>query len=144
MRIALIQLGYDDREPVSDRVTRAADLVRAQAGHDLVVLPELWAPGGFSYKEWDKRAETVDGLIASAMSAAARDAGVTLHAGSIIERPAGGERGPEGKDLWNTSLVFAADGGAGRDLPQDPPFRLWTGRTVADGGRGRLVAGRCA
>ena len=110
MRIALIQLGYDDQEPVSDRVTRAADLVRAQAGHDLVVLPELWAPGGFAYREWDKRAEPVDGPIASAMSAAARDAGVTLHAGSIIERPAGGERGPEGKDLWNTSLVFAADG----------------------------------
>ncbi len=110
MRIALIQLGYDDREPVSDRVTRAADLVRAQAGHDLVVLPELWAPGGFSYQEWDKRAEPVDGPIALAMSAAARDAGVTLHAGSIIERPAGGERGPEGKNLWNTSLVFASDG----------------------------------
>ena len=110
MRIALIQLGYDDREPVFDRVTRAANLVRAQAGHDLVVLPELWAPGGFSYKQWDKRAEPVDGPIALAMSAAARDAAVTLHAGSIIERPAGGERGPEGKNLWNTSLVFASDG----------------------------------
>jgi predicted amidohydrolase len=44
------------------------------------------------------------------MSAAARDAGVMLHAGSIVERPADGERGPEGKDLWNTSLVFGADG----------------------------------
>jgi len=110
MRIALIQLGYDDREPVSDRVTRAADLVRAQTGHDLVVLPELWAPGGFAYREWDKRAEPVDGPIASAMSAAARDAEVMLHAGSIIERPVDGERGPEGKDLWNTSLVFASDG----------------------------------
>ncbi len=110
MRIAVIQLGYDDQEPVSDRVTRAADLVREQAGHDLVVLPELWAPGGFSYKEWGKRAEPVDGPIASAMSEAARDASVMLHAGSIIERPAGGAHGPEGKDLWNTSLVFAADG----------------------------------
>jgi predicted amidohydrolase len=110
MRIAVIQLGYDDREPVADRVTRAADLVSRQAGHDLVVLPELWAPGGFSYKKWDQRAETVDGPIASAMSVAARDAGVMLHAGSIVERPAGGARGPEGKDLWNTSLVFAADG----------------------------------
>ena len=110
MRIAVIQLGYDDREPVADRVTRAAGLVRAQAGHDLVVLPELWAPGGFSYQEWDARAEPVDGPIASAMSAAARDAGVMLHAGSIVERPVDGERGPEGKALWNTSLVFAADG----------------------------------
>jgi predicted amidohydrolase len=110
MRIALIQLGYDDREPVDDRVTRAADLVRGQAGHDLVVLPELWAPGGFSYKRWEERAEPIDGPVASAMSAAARDAGVMLHAGSIVERPADGAPGPEGKHLWNTSLVFAADG----------------------------------
>jgi len=110
MRIAVIQLGYDDREPVVDRVTRAAGLVRGLAGHDLVVLPELWAPGGFSYERWDERAESVDGPVASVMSAAARDAGVMLHAGSIVERPAGVPRGLEGKHLWNTSLVFAADG----------------------------------
>jgi predicted amidohydrolase len=110
MRIAVIQIGYDDREPVSERVGRVADVVRGQAGHDLVVLPELWAPGGFSYRHWADRAEPVDGPIASAMSAAARDAAVMLHSGSIIERPADGARGPEGKDLWNTSLVFAADG----------------------------------
>ena len=110
MRIAVIQLGYDDGEPVAERVTRAADLVRAQVGHDLVVLPELWAPGGFSYQSWAERAEAVDGPVASAMSAAAKDAEVMLHAGSIIERPADGVRGPEGKELWNTSLVFAADG----------------------------------
>ena len=110
MRIAVIQLGYDDAEPVVDRVVRAADLVRAQAGHDLVVLPELWAPGGFSYKLWEDRAEPVDGPVASVMSAAARDAGVMLHAGSIVERPSADARGPEGKHLWNTSLVFAADG----------------------------------
>jgi predicted amidohydrolase len=110
MRIALIQLGYDDEEPVADRVTRVADLVRDQAGHDLVVLPELWAPGGFAYQEWAGRAEPIDGPVASAMSAAARDAGAMVHAGSIVERPADGVHGPEGKDLWNTSLVFAADG----------------------------------
>lgn len=110
MRIAVIQLGYDDQEPVADRVIRAAALVRAQAGHDLVVLPELWAPGGFSYQRWDERAEPVDGPVASAMSAAARDAAVMLHAGSIVERQADGAPGPEGKHLWNTSLVFSADG----------------------------------
>ena len=110
MRIAVIQLGYDDREPIADKVARVADLVRAQSGHDLVVLPELWAPGGFAYQRWDECAEPVDGPIASAMSAAARNAGVMLHAGSIVERPADGLSGPEGKHLWNTSLVFAADG----------------------------------
>jgi predicted amidohydrolase len=110
VRITLIQLGYDDAAPVAERTARAADLVRAQRGCDLVVLPELWAPGGFDYRAWSERAEPVDGPTAKAMGAAARDAGVTLHAGSIVERPPGGERGPEGKDLWNTSLVFGADG----------------------------------
>jgi predicted amidohydrolase len=110
MRIAVIQLGYDDREPVADRVARVADLVRDQAGHDLVVLPELWAPGGFSYQQWPERAEPIGGPVSSAMSAAARDAGVMLHAGSIVERSADGAHGPEGRDLWNTSLVFDPEG----------------------------------
>ena len=110
MRVAVLQVGYGDDEPMAERITRVADLVRAQAGHDLVVLPELWAPGGFSYREWDARAQPVDGSIGSAMSAAARDAGVLLHAGSIVERPASGEVGPDGHGLWNTSLVYAADG----------------------------------
>jgi predicted amidohydrolase len=86
-------------------------LVRQQAGHDLVVLPELWAPGGFAYRDWDERAEPVDGPTAQAMSTAAREAGVMLHAGSIVERPDDGETGPEGRGLWNTSLVFGPDGG---------------------------------
>ena len=108
VRIALVQLGYTDEEPVTDRVQRAADLVRGLAGHDLVVLPELWAPTGFGYRNWDERAEPTDGDIARAMSSAARDAGVMLHAGSIVERS--GEPGPEGKRLWNTSLVFDRSG----------------------------------
>jgi predicted amidohydrolase len=110
MRIALIQLGYGDEESVPDRTERAAALVRAEAGHDLVVLPELWGAGGFAYPGWQERAEDVGGPIATAMAAAAKDAGVLLHAGSIVERPADGSRGPEGKDLWNTSLVFDAAG----------------------------------
>jgi predicted amidohydrolase len=42
------------------------------------------------------------------MADAARDAEVVLHAGSIVER--GPTPGPEGKSLWNTSLVFGRDG----------------------------------
>jgi predicted amidohydrolase len=110
MRVAVIQVGYGDAEPVQERVERVAGLVRDQAGHDLVVLPELWAPGGFAYREWDERAEPVDGPTARAMAEAARDAGVMLHAGSIVERPTSGEQDPEGRGLWNTSLVFSPAG----------------------------------
>jgi predicted amidohydrolase len=110
MRVAVVQVAYGDEEPMQDRVERVAQMVRDQRGHDLVVLPELWAPGGFAYRQWAERAQPVDGPIGKAMSAAARDAGVMLHAGSIVERPADGETGPEGRGLWNTSLVYAADG----------------------------------
>lgn len=108
MRVAVIQVAYDDHEPVSERVSRVADLVRAQEGADLVVLPELWAPTGFGYQTWADRAEGLDGPTATAMSAAARDAEVLLHAGSIVERWEA--PGPEGRVLSNTSLMFAPDG----------------------------------
>ncbi|WP_018157319.1 carbon-nitrogen family hydrolase [Demetria terragena] len=108
MKIAVIQLGYDDTESVPERTERVAELVRAQAGHDLVVLPELWPMGGFDYRAWDEKSESVEGSVRAAIAAAARDIGAMVHAGSIVERP--GETGPEGKELWNTSLVLGADG----------------------------------
>jgi predicted amidohydrolase len=110
MRVAVMQVSYGDDEPMDERIDRVADLVRDQRGHDLVVLPELWAPGGFAYRDWADRAQPVDGPIGRAMASAARDAGVMLHAGSIVERPDDGETGPDGHGLWNTSLVYRPDG----------------------------------
>ena len=111
MRVAVLQVAYGDDEPVADRVQRVAGLVRSQAGHDLVVLPELWAPGGFSYRHWSQRAEGLDGATVTAMRDAARDAGVVLHAGSIIEAAAdGAHRGETGRGRWNTSVVIGPDG----------------------------------
>jgi len=108
MRTAVVQLAYGDEETVEERTARVADLVRDQAGHDLVVLPELWPAGGFDYGQWDARAEPVDGPVAQAMASAARDADVLLHAGSIVERlPQGGV---DGHTLANTSLVFTPTG----------------------------------
>ena len=110
MKIAVIQLGYDDNESLADRVDRVIDLVEQQRGHDLVMLPELWSAGGFDYRAWSDAAQSVEGPVARRLSQAARSIGGYLHGGSIVERPAGGETGPEGKDLWNTSLLFGPDG----------------------------------
>ena len=111
MRVHVLQVAYGDDEPVSERVERVADLVRAQAGADLVVLPELWAPGGFSYREWAARAEATTGPTIAAIAAAAKDAGAVVHAGSIVERADDGAgRGPQGRGLWNTSVVLGPDG----------------------------------
>lgn len=110
MRIAAIQLAYDDNESLEVRTSRVSDLVRAESGADFVVLPELWSAGGFSYRDWPGRSQDVGGPVVTALADAARDAGVWLHGGSIAERPASGETGPEGKSLWNTSVLFAPDG----------------------------------
>src|SRR3954463_1582530 len=110
MRVALIQLDGSLDAPLEERVERVAALVRDQRGADLVVLPELWAHGGFDYRHWVDRAEPVDGPVMDAMAKAARDAGVVLHAGSIGERPAGQDRGPQGRGLWNTSVLLGPEG----------------------------------
>ncbi|MFN8099942.1 MAG: carbon-nitrogen family hydrolase [Dermatophilaceae bacterium] len=108
MKVAVVQIAYADGEPLADRRERAAGLVRAQAGADLVLLPELWAPTGFGYRGWAAAAEPLDGPTVAAIAKAARSIGSVVHAGSIIE--ALPEPGPEGKVLANTSVLLGPDG----------------------------------
>ncbi|MEO6018970.1 MAG: carbon-nitrogen family hydrolase [Knoellia sp.] len=111
MRIALIQLGYDDDESMPERVERVTALVRDVAEKhrpDLVVLPELWGPTGFDYRRWEGLAEPLDGPWVSAMAALAAECGVSLHAGSFIERLP--EPGPDGRTLANTSVLVSLQG----------------------------------
>ncbi|MBN0043392.1 carbon-nitrogen family hydrolase [Streptomyces actuosus] len=104
MRASLIQIAVSEDESVDSRRERLAALVREQAGAaDLVVLPELWTTGAFSYERFGTEAETLEGPTCEAMAKAASDAGVWLHAGSVPERD------PEGP-LYNTSVVFSPSG----------------------------------
>ena len=114
VEIRVLQVAYGDEEPVGERIARVADLVRQQRGADLVVLPELWAHGGFAFPAWAERAEVVNGATVTAMAAAAKDVGAVVHAGSFIERvpPDAGRdaMGLTGRGLWNTSVVLGRDG----------------------------------
>ncbi|MFD3699910.1 carbon-nitrogen family hydrolase [Streptomyces sp. NPDC058646] len=103
MRASLIQIAVNEGESVVSRRARAADLVREQAGSDLVVLPELWTVGAFAYEQFETEAEPLDGPTYEAMSKAASDAGVWLHAGSVVERAGDGS-------LYNTALVLSPTG----------------------------------
>ncbi|MGW0118951.1 carbon-nitrogen family hydrolase [Streptomyces sp. NPDC003327] len=103
MRASLIQIAVDPDEPVDTRRARVARLVREERGAaDLVVLPELWPVGAFAADLFAAEAEPLNGPTYRAMSAAARDAEVWLHAGSFVEAAQGA--------LHNTSLVFSPDG----------------------------------
>lgn len=102
--VRLLQVAYGDAEPLTERVERVAELVREQRGADLVVLPELWAHGGFAYPSWREEAEALTGPTVTALREAARDAGVVLHGGSVIERSAGSGA------LYNTAVVIDRHG----------------------------------
>ena len=102
MRIAAIQLWADDSEPQAARIPRAAAMVRAQRGADLVVLPELWVPGAFAYHGFDASASELPGVAVSAIADAAREIGSYVLAGTFIER--------DGNALYNTALLLSARG----------------------------------
>ncbi|MFJ4676777.1 MULTISPECIES: carbon-nitrogen family hydrolase [unclassified Kitasatospora] len=132
MRASLIQLAVSDAEPAAERRARAAALVRAQDGADLVVLPELWPVGGFAYDAWPTGAEPLDGPTAEAMSAAAKAVGCWLHAGSIVERD------PDGP-IYNTSLLFAPDGELVRTYRKIHRFGFDRGEAVVMGAGQEIV-----
>jgi predicted amidohydrolase len=103
VHVSLIQIAVNQDESVNSRRERAASLVVAQRGADLVVLPELWPVGAFAYTAFADEAEPLRGPTHDAMAKAAAQAGVWLHAGSFVERAEDGT-------LYNTSLVFSPEG----------------------------------
>ncbi|MFF3288696.1 carbon-nitrogen family hydrolase [Streptomyces sp. NPDC003023] len=103
MRASLIQIAVDPDESVDSRRRRAAALVREQAAAELVVLPELWPVGAFAYQQFEQEAESPTGPTFDIMAGAASDAGVWLHAGSVVEKAADGT-------LYNTALVISPAG----------------------------------
>jgi predicted amidohydrolase len=103
MRVAAVQINSTaDREAnlaVADRLTRAA----AHEGAGLIVLPEKWTAMGTD-EQLRAAAETLEGPAISWARERARELGVELVAGSILELVPGQEK------LANTSVHVDADG----------------------------------
>jgi deaminated glutathione amidase len=97
LRVAAVQLNATADSAanlaVADRLTRAA----AADGASLIVLPEKWTAMGTDEQLRDA-AETLDGPAIRWARTCARELGVDLVAGSILERVAGEEK------LANTSV----------------------------------------
>jgi predicted amidohydrolase len=103
LRVAAVQLN-SGAEPAAnlatvERLTRAA----AADGAALIVLPEKWTAMGDD-RQLRAAAETLDGAAIGWARSIARELGVELLAGSIVERVEGREK------LANTSVHVGADG----------------------------------
>jgi predicted amidohydrolase len=135
VRAALLQIDVLPDETVERRRERVAAAVRGQGAADLVVLPELWTTGAFAYDAWAQAGEPLTGPTAAAMAAAAREAGVWLHAGSIVERDASGGE----PVLYNTSLVFDPAGELRATYRKIHRFGFDQGEAVVMGGGREIV-----
>lgn len=115
MRIASIQLDVSEREAREARVVRTLEMIRNCRGADLILLPETWATGYFSFERYAEEAEPEDGELAREVGRTARELGAYVHLGSFIERMPRGE-------LANTSLLFDR---AGRVIASYRKMHLW-------------------
>ncbi len=103
MRAAAVQMNSQADKAanlaVAERLMREA----AEDGADLIVLPEKFNVMG-STRDYFENAETLDGPTITLCSEIAREFGVDVIAGSIVEQVAGQEK------LANTSVHLGPDG----------------------------------
>ena len=104
LTVGLVQLRVDDGEAPEARLSRVLAIIADLAGRaDLVILPELWLHGAFATQANIAGAEPLTGSLVGRLSAAAREANIHLHAGSISESP---PPGSHWRRPLNTSVVF--------------------------------------
>jgi len=106
MKVSLIQMNSVSDKPANiEAATRLIDEAVAEEGPDWICLPECFDfMGGDRAAKFAAAERLPDGPAYSAMQALAAKHRVFIHAGSILEKPEGGER------LHNTTVVFGRDG----------------------------------
>ncbi len=85
-----------------DLIGTAEEQIRAAAESDLIILPEVWYPGYFSFEGYSTASDMTPKLL-DRLAGLAAETGSCLHAGSLIEA--------DGDRLYNTSVLFGPDGG---------------------------------
>lgn len=101
MRVASVQVAVQDR-PKSESIAHVLSLLDNVAGCDLVLLPEMWTCGYFSFDHYADDAETIAGPTIVALAEKARDLKLWLLAGSFPER--------DGDSLFNTTVLIDPQG----------------------------------
>ena len=97
MKITSIQLAMTD-QPKDKNVDHALGLIDQAPPSDLLLLPEIWPCGFFSFDRYKHDSETVDGPLVTAFKAAARKRKCHIFMGSMVER--------DGGHLYNSSILL--------------------------------------
>ena len=102
IKVAVVQLWHNDSVSKQDRIAHAEQLIESVAGADLILLPEIWNIGWWSFDKYHEESETLEGETISRIAAKAKKLNAYIVAGSIIER--------QGDALYNTSVLLDRKG----------------------------------
>lgn len=100
--VAAVQVRFDSAELLEDRISRTQGLISGIGKADLIVLPELWLHGGFSYDTWRQNAVSLQSEVFTLLSEVATEKKAWLHAGSFMVT----EHSNAASGMWNTSVLF--------------------------------------
>jgi len=115
MKLGLAQLRIEAAD-VSGNRRRATEAIdrAAAAGCDLVVLPELFTVGYFTFDSYARTAEGLDGETIGELQTLAAEHDIAILAGSFVEdlerSAAAGHDVPAEEGLANTSVFLDRDG----------------------------------
>ena len=101
MRVTIVQLAMAD-QPKKINVEHALRMVDKAPQSDLILLPEAWPCGFFSFDRYQEDSETLDGLVVNAFKNMARKRNCHIFMGSMIES--------DGGHLYNTSIFLNPKG----------------------------------
>lgn len=102
MRVAVLQLAFDDGESKEQRLARVEGILDRVRGADLVLLPEIWNIGYFSFDRYREESETLSGETVSRLAARAKEMQALIFSGSFVER--------DGDRLYNTAVLISPEG----------------------------------
>jgi len=102
IKVASIQLWHNDDESKQDRIAHAEQLIDSAADCDLILLPELWDIGWWSFDIYHQVSGPLPGETVSRIAEKARRVNAYILAGSIVER--------DGDSLYNTAVMLDPKG----------------------------------
>ncbi len=97
MRVTSIQMAMTDR-PKEENVEHALGMIDQAPPSDLILLPEIWPCGFFSFDRYKSDSESIDGPTVRAFKDKARDKNCHIFMGSMVENHSG--------QLFNTSVFL--------------------------------------
>lgn len=102
MKVSLIQVRHNDNIGKSDCVKRVNNIISSIDETDMIILPELWNVGFFSFDKYKEAGEKLDGKFVTDMSDMAKAKNSYIFTGSFIEKK-------DGK-LFNTGVFLDRKG----------------------------------